>query len=156
MIFIQQIALAYEEFWTGLSWREAAPNDWQQIPNGYGFINRETGRLIPAFPDRAPTPAAFPFIIYPSNMPNSMASIITNFSILDRRPAMFNFQGLTNDVVGQFEKYCPPETGLEILVPDRGIMWINRGSAFVQYLADESDPAITRAIVSLEYRGIYY
>jgi len=170
-LLLTEIAVVYEQFWTGLSWQTEAP--FQQVPNDTGFIDRTTGHLIHAYPDRLPSgffntairppgrpndPARIPTtgIIYPSIVPNSMTSVIANFSVIDRRPAMPNFRGLINDAVRQFAEYCPSEIGVQFSLPEGGVIWLNRGSSFLQFMGDDGDPAITRGVVGMELRGGYY
>jgi len=118
---IVELATTYEAFWTGMSWQAEPP--WQQVRNEWGFIDRSTGNLLPAFPDIPPSPAPFPFIVYPVVQPQFKQGMIANARVFDRRPAMPNFRGLTNDVLHQMQGFIPPnDEGLILFVDDIGLI----------------------------------
>jgi len=161
---MQEISNAYKAFWTGKEWQEVSTGDWQDVENGLGFRHLETGALIQAFPDRIPM--AFwndasnnAAITYPEIFPRMLTSSIATASIWSRRPSpsMHNWRELTNDVIRQLEAYILPDVGVDLIIPDRGVVTIYRGGSFVgSNIGDPSDAAIVRIPISLEIRSRVY
>jgi hypothetical protein len=117
---LTEIAQAFEVFFTGREWREVSPDNWQQVENGMGFRNAQTGQLIPAFrAGTIPSPAPFPCIVYP--VPNSAAFTNTTANIVyiyDRRPGMPRFLALIDDVLRQMKESIPLG-GKSLILPDK-------------------------------------